>query len=54
MFCVLQSSQEKGLSQAGGFAEAVGVVSRPGAADIAAVEGGHRTAWQNRPWRIKR
>lgn len=42
---VFQGSQEKGLSQASGSAEAVGVVSRPGAGDISAVEGGHWTAW---------
>lgn len=42
--CLLQGSQEKGLSQASGLAKAVGVVSRPGAGDIAAMEGGHWTA----------
>lgn len=40
VLCLLQGSQEKGLSQAGGVAEAVGVVSRPGAGDITAMEGG--------------
>lgn len=54
--CLLspQGSQEKGLSQATGLAEAVGVVSRPGAADVTAVEGGHWTAWQDGPRRVER
>lgn len=41
---LFQGSQEKQLSQASGFAEAVGVVSWAGASDISAVEGGHRAA----------
>lgn len=45
MLCLFQGPQEKGLSQASGSAEAVGVVSRPGAGDIAAMEGGHWAAW---------
>lgn len=44
VLCLLQGSQEKELSQASGFAEAVGVVSRSGASDISAMEGGHRAA----------
>lgn len=44
VLCLLQGSQEKGLSQASGFAEAVGVVSWSGASDISAMEGGHRAA----------
>jgi len=41
MWCLIQGPQEKGLSQASGFAEAVGVVPWPGTGDIAAMEGGH-------------
>lgn len=44
VLCLLQGSQEKQLSQASGFAEAVGVVSRSGASDVSAMEGGHRAA----------
>lgn len=44
VLCLLQGSQEKQLSQASGFAEAVGVVSRSGASDVSAMEGGHWAA----------
>ncbi len=54
MLFVLQGTQEKGLSQTSGFTEAVGVVSRPGAGDITALEGGHWTAWKNGPRRAER
>lgn len=49
-----QGSQEKQLSQASGFAEAVGVVPRPGAGDLPAVEGSHRAPGQDGPRRAKR
>lgn len=50
----MQGSQEKQLSQARGFAEAVGVVPRPGAGDLSAVEGGDRAPGQDGPRRAER
>lgn len=50
----LQGSQENQLSPASGFAEAVGVVPRPGAGDLAALEGGHRATGQDGPRRAER
>lgn len=49
-----QGSQEKGLGQTTGFAEVVGLVSWPGAAHLAALEGGNRAAWPNGAWRVER
>lgn len=49
-----QGSQEKGLSPARGSAEAVGVVSRPGAGDVTAMEGCHRATRPNGPRRAER
>lgn len=50
----VQGSQEKQLRQASGFTEAVGVVPRPGAGDVTAVEGRHRAPGQDGPRRAQR
>ena len=47
--CVSQGPQEKGLRPPAESAEAVGVVSGPGAGDITALEGGDWTTGQNGP-----
>lgn len=51
---LLQSAQEKRLSQTAGIAEAVGLVRRPGSGHISTVESGDWTARQDGTRRVER